>query len=207
MSALALRTPRLVLIQATTEVLQAELSSPEALGIALGVDVPASWPPELYDADAVRWTLGWLAEHGDEAGWSLYYVATIGAAGGNPRSELVGIAGYKGAPDAAGVVEIGYGIIPEQRRRGFASEAVYALLARAFADPRVATVIAHTLPGLDASIGVLRGTGFTLDGPGNDPHEPTAIRFVLPRDRYTAPAAAGHAAVLPAATLARPAAT
>lgn len=207
MTAHALRTPRLVLIQATVEVLEAELSSAEALGSALGVDVPASWPPELYDADAVRWMLGWLAEHGDEAGWSLYYVATIAVAGTDLRPALVGVAGYKGGPDAAGVVEIGYGIIPEQRRRGFASEAVYALLARAFADPRVGTVIAHTLPGLDASIGVLRSTGFTFDGPGNDPHEPTAIRFVLPRERYTAPAVAGLEAALPAATLARPAAT
>lgn len=207
MIAHALRTPRLVLIEATAEVLEAELSSAEALGSALGVDVPPSWPPELYDADAARWMLGWLAEHGDEAGWSLYYVATIGAAGGDVRPGLVGVAGYKGGPDAAGVVEIGYGIVPEQRRRGFASEAVSALLARAFADPRVATVIAHTLPGLDASIGVLRSTGFTFDGAGNDPHEPTAIRFVLSRDRYTAPATAGPGTAPPAATLARPAAT
>ena len=183
MMALPLRTPRLVLIPATTEVLEAELSSPAALGIALDTHVPASWPPELYDADAVRWTLRWLAEHGDDAGWSLYYVATLGA-GGDARTALVGIAGYKGAPDANGVVEIGYGIVPEQRRRRFASEAVRALLTRAFADPRVTAVIAHTLPGLDASIGVLRGTGFSFDGSGSDPHEPTAIRFVLPRDRY-----------------------
>jgi RimJ/RimL family protein N-acetyltransferase len=96
----------------------------------------------------------------------------------------VGVAGYKGAPDVAGVVEIGYGVVPEQRRRGFASEAVRALVSRAFADPRVTAVTAQTLPGLDASIGVLRGTGFAYDGPGNDPHEPTAIRFALTRDGY-----------------------
>jgi ribosomal-protein-alanine N-acetyltransferase len=180
---LPLRTPRLVLIPASPEVLEAELSSPAAVGIALDADVPASWPPELYDADAVRWTLRWLTEHGDDAGWSLYYVATL-AAGDDARTALVGIAGYKGAPDANGVVEIGYGIVPEQRRRRFASEAVRALLTRAFGDPRVTAVIAHTLPGLDASIGVLRGTGFSFDGSGSDPHEPTAIRFVLPRDRY-----------------------
>jgi hypothetical protein len=45
-------------------------------------------------------------------------------------------------------------------------------------------VIAHILPELVASIGVLRSTGFSFDGPGNDPHEPAAIRYVLPRERY-----------------------
>src|SRR3954463_2865588 len=96
MTALPLRTPRLVLIPATTEVLEAELSSPAALGMALGTEVPASWPPELYDADAVRWTLRWLAEHGDDAGWALYYVASV-AAGDATRHALLGLRRRTGA--------------------------------------------------------------------------------------------------------------
>ena len=196
---LALRTPRLVLFPATTEVLQAELASAEALGRTLGVDVPTSWPPELYDADAVRWAIRWLADHGDEADWCLYYVAAMPTETTSDRPALVGVAGYKGSPDVAGVVEIGYGVVPEQRRRGFASEAVRALVARAFADPRVTAVTAQTLAGLDASIGVLRGTGFAYDGRGNDPHEPTAIRFTLSRE--------GYAESPPAVAVLKPAAT
>ena len=193
-----LRTPRLLLIGGTAEALTAELDSARALGELLAADVPKSWPPELYDAGAIRWMLSWLEAHPDEATWSLYYVAE------RPRSHqgrplLVGIAGYKGAPDASGVVEIGYGIVPEQRRRGFASEAVRGLLGRAFDDSRVHAVIAHTLPELAPSIGVLRRTGFVFDGPGNDPQEPTAIRFVLTRARYEAlTGATSTAAVDPA---------
>lgn len=178
-----IRTERLILFQATPETLGAELVSREALGAALGADVPASWPPELYDADAVRWTINWLAQHPENADWSLFYIAESLAERGS-RPAIVGVAGYKGAPDERGVVEIGYGIVPESRRRGFASEAVEGLLARAFADERVNTVVAHTLPELVASIGVLRSTGFSFEGPGNDPHEPAAIRYVLPRERY-----------------------
>ena len=178
-----LRTARLVLLGATVDTLGAELVSRQALGDALGVDVPESWPPELYDADAIRWTLNWLAEHPENGNWSLYYIAEAPGQGSS-RPRLVGVAGYKGPPDESGVVEIGYGIVPERRRRGFASEAVEALLARAFGDGRVKTVIAHTLPELVASIGVLRATGFSFDGAGSDPHEPTAIRYVLPRERY-----------------------
>lgn len=178
----AIRTERLLLLQGSAETLRAELVSREALGAVLGVDVPDSWPPELYDADAIRWTINWLAEHPENADWSLYCIAEVSAKPSRPH--LVGIAGYKGAPDEQGVVEIGYGIVPEQRRRGLASEAVRALLARAFGDARVGMVIAHTLPELVASIGVLRATGFSFDGPGNDPHEPAAICYVLPRERY-----------------------
>jgi RimJ/RimL family protein N-acetyltransferase len=179
----AIRTPRLMLIAATAESLSAELASPQALGEFLGCDVPASWPPELYDADAVRWTLNWLAEHPEQAGWCLYYIVESPLAPSD-RPQLVGVCGYKGGPDAAGEVEIGYGIVPEQRRRGFASEAVRGMLARAFADPRVTKVIAHTLSELAASIGVLQATGFLFDGPGSDPQEPAAIRFVLSREIY-----------------------
>ena len=179
----AIRTARLLLLQASADTLGAELVSRDALGTAIGVAVPDSWPPELYDADAVRWTINWLAEHPENADWSIYYIAEAPAdAASRPR--LVGVVGYKGAPDEQGVVEIGYGVVPEHRRRGFASEAVEGLLARAFADARVRMVIAHTLPELVASIGVLRSTGFSFDGPGNDPHEPAAIRYVLPRERY-----------------------
>ena len=203
----AIRTPRLILIPATAESLSAELISPRALGELLGCDVPASWPPELYDADAVRWTLTWLAEHPDQLEWSLYYVAEVPPAP-NDHARLVGVCGYKGGPDPAGEVEIGYGIVPERRRRGFASEAVRGMLARAFADPRVTSVIAHTLSELAASIGVLQTTGFLFDGPGNDPQEPAAIRFVLSRAHYeestVAPRTAG---ALPALRPTRPSVT
>ena len=193
-----LRTPRLLLIGGTAESLNAELISRDALGAILDAEVPDSWPPELYDADAVRWTLSWLETHPDQSLWSLYYVAESPAASGG-RPKLVGIAGYKGSPDESGIVEIGYGIVPERRRHGFASEAVRALLARAFSEPRVTAVIAHTLPELTPSIGVLQTTGFAFEGPGNDPHEPTAIRFALPRSRYeevTASASRGGADLL-----------
>ena len=140
-----LRTARLVLVPATAGLLEAELTSRLALGLALGAEVPESWPPELYDADAVRWTIDWLASHPGDGAWSLYYVLESRSASGN-RSRLVGIAGYKGAPDGNGAVEIGYGVVVESRRRGYATEAVRELLAHAFADERVRTVIAQRCP-------------------------------------------------------------
>jgi ribosomal-protein-alanine N-acetyltransferase len=199
-----LRTARLLLIPATPESLRAELVAPAALGEVLGVDVPASWPPELYDAEAVRWTLAFLLASPEQQPWSLFYLAASPARA-DARPELVGVVGYKGAPDEKGNVELGYGVLPEYRRRGFASEAVRGLLANAFADERVQSVIAHTLPELSASIGVLRATGFTLEGAGDDPHEPTAIRFRLTRREYDS--LAGPALAAPPTPAARAART
>jgi RimJ/RimL family protein N-acetyltransferase len=171
-----LRTSRLFLLPGTIAALRAELESPEALGDALGVDVPKSWPPELYDSGAVRWTIAWLEAHPGEPEWSIYYVALAPKKAGS-RPRLVGVAGYKGGPDDAGIVEIGYGIVPEDRRRGFASEAVRGMLARAFADPRITAVIAHTLSEFTPSIGVLRARAASATGPAMTRTSPQ--RFVM----------------------------
>jgi [ribosomal protein S5]-alanine N-acetyltransferase len=173
-----IRTPRLRLVGATPAHLRAELDSRAALSNALGAAIPTSWPPELYDADAMRWMLGWLEAHPDDAVWGFYYFVEADA------NEAIGAGGYKGAPNDTGVVEIGYSIVPERRRKGFAREAVDGLLAHAFADTRVARVIAHTLVELEPSIAVLRSAGFSFVGPGHDPQEPSAIQYEMTRASY-----------------------
>ena len=91
---------------------------------------------------------------------------------------MIGSAGYKGPPTQDGTVEIGYDIVSDHRRRGYASESVRALVSRAFEQPRVRRVIAETLPELIGSIGVLRKCGFEPVGEGS---EPGVIRFELTR--------------------------
>lgn len=176
-----IRTERLTLIPATPAILRAELQSPRALAQALGLEVPVSWPPELYDADAVTWTLTMLEQQRFTSDWGCYY---IGEALSAAPTRLVGVGGFKGGPDASGVVEIGYGIVPEARRRGYATEAVKAWLDWAFNDPLVFQVIAHTLRHLTPSIGVLEATGFRYARDGGDANEPDAIEYDLPRATY-----------------------
>jgi [ribosomal protein S5]-alanine N-acetyltransferase len=178
-------TDRLTLAPATVELTRAALDGPEALGAALGASVPPTWPPEYMDAPAFEFTLRRLFEDPANAGWWLYFVLLRG--GSTPL--LIGSSGYKGPPSEDGTVEIGYGIVSDQRRRGFASETVQGLLARAFALPAVHRVIAETLPELTPSIGVLRKSGFRFIGEGS---EPRVIRFELPRAAWS-PASHGSA--------------
>lgn len=74
---------------------------------------------------------------------------------------LIGGAGFLGPPDDQGAVEIGYGIAPEWRNRGLATEAVVGLLAFAWSQPSVERVFATTdLPNL-ASARVLEKAGMS----------------------------------------------
>jgi RimJ/RimL family protein N-acetyltransferase len=178
-----IRTPRLTLIPATIDALRAELDAPHALARTLAVDVPPTWPPELYDEDAIRWTLHALETRFLTPDWGAYYIAERPGTASD-RLRLTGAGGFKGAPDAGGSVEIGYSILPERRRLGFAREAVDGWLGWAFTHETVTRVIAHTLRELTPSIRVLESAGFTFVGPGVDESEPDAIQYELRRPSY-----------------------
>jgi RimJ/RimL family protein N-acetyltransferase len=87
------------------------------------------------------------------------------------ENEIVGLCGYKHPPSVDGTVEIGYGIAASRRRRGHASNAVAAILARSRADARVAYVTAETAIDNIASQRVLEKNGFRSIGARVDPRD------------------------------------
>jgi [ribosomal protein S5]-alanine N-acetyltransferase len=90
---------------------------------------------------------------------------------------VVGGIGFAGPPGAAGEVELGYGIVPSRQGRGYATEAVAAMAAVAWADPVVEAVVATTATGNAASRRVLEKAGFRLVAADEE------LRFRLPRPR------------------------
>lgn len=76
----------------------------------------------------------------------------------------VGRAGFHAAPDGAGMVEVGYAIDPDLRRRGYGRAALEELLARADADPGVRVVRACISPTNVASLALATAYGFTAVG-------------------------------------------
>ena len=75
------------------------------------------------ELDVVRMFLSIVEEQGDPAPFGPYIVRRIddGAA--------IGGIGFFGAPDSAGLVEFGFGLVPGVRGSGFATEAVIGALA------------------------------------------------------------------------------
>ncbi len=166
-------TLRLTLHAAAPEHVRAELENPAQLGVLLDAEVSAAWPPGEYDRDALEFFRARLEAEGAAAvGWYSWYAVKKADSDG-PRA-LVAAAGFLGPPDAAGVVEIGYSVLPEWQRRGYASEIVEALVLRALSQPAVRRVIAHTAAANVASAAVLLRCGFTQVGTGA---EAGTIRF------------------------------
>jgi len=156
-------TERLELIPLTVDLCEAEARGPDVMGRALRVRVPASWPPPVFEPEDLERLRRRLEGEAVGQSWTLYYLVLRAVASAAPR-ELLGIAGYVAPPSADGVVEIGYAIAAEHQRRGYATEAVRALVHRAFADPKVSGVTATTYATLEPSIGVLRKAGFAFVG-------------------------------------------
>jgi RimJ/RimL family protein N-acetyltransferase len=94
---------------------------------------------------------------------------------------VIGSASFKGPPDADGVVEVAYAVVPSQQGRGYATEATMELVAYAFGDDRVRVVRAHTLPRNVASGRVLSKCGFTRIGQVVDPEDGPVWRWEIRR--------------------------
>jgi RimJ/RimL family protein N-acetyltransferase len=168
-----LQTPRLGLVPATADLVQAELDGHDAFASLLGAAVPQSWPPGDYDESAQRYALRRLQGGGDASvGWFGWYAIRPGD---DVLSDMVvAIAGFYGPPSAEGVIEIGYSVCPEWRGHGYATEAVRALTEHAFAQAGVKRILAHAYLANPASVRVLERCGYTRLGPGT---APGVIRF------------------------------
>lgn len=168
-----IRSKRLNLIASTRELIGKDIDGHDKLAEALGCAVPEDWPPALYGRTAMRFALMQLDDPAEQ-GWSFWYLISQDEPG-----ELVGICGFKGRPDSAGSVEIGYSLLEQFQRQGYATEAVMALVGWAFSRHNVKEVSAETFPYLRQSIRVLEKNGFQLSGAGS---EAGVVRYVVRRD-------------------------
>jgi RimJ/RimL family protein N-acetyltransferase len=106
--------------------------------------------------------------------WVMPKLVVIPAA-----AQIIGSIGFKSAPKN-GVVEIGYGIAPLARGRGYATQAVRQITAAAFATGKIDVVRAETVLDNYASQRVLQKTGFVHYGAGRDDDGPVMLWMKTP---------------------------
>lgn len=92
----------------------------------------------------------------------------------------VGQSGFHGAPDAAGMVEVGYGVDPAYRRRGYARAALELAIERARSEPAVHTLRATISPENEASLGLIAQYPFVRNGEQWDEEDGLELIFELP---------------------------
>lgn len=148
-----IETPRLRLHPLPVDAARALVDDPEAAPAFLPAPPAPGWP----SADLLEVLPGYAEAAGADpslVGWGAWLLVL------RDDPTVIGDAGFHAPPDEAGEVELGYGLAPAYRGRGFATEAVEALCAHAFADPRTAAVVATTVPGNLPSARVLERCGF-----------------------------------------------
>ncbi|MBT8506907.1 hypothetical protein AZH53_00490 [Methanomicrobiaceae archaeon CYW5] len=158
---LSITTDRLELIPATHAMLAADLNGHDALRRLLHADVPTKWPPTLLD-ETVRKAFCQMAEEPSDPHFAFWYWILRGADTG--ERTLIGSGGITAIRGEPGTVGIGYSVLDAFQGRGYATEAVGALLPVIFELPGVVRIQATTSPDLPSSIRVLEKTGFIYAG-------------------------------------------
>ncbi|SFT44775.1 Protein N-acetyltransferase, RimJ/RimL family [Geodermatophilus amargosae] len=124
---------------------------------AANAAAPVPLPPAFADpgwAPVWRMRAQQVADDPGVAAWVTGVVQDVDS------GQVVGRAGFHGPPDARGMVEIGYAVLPEHRRRGYARAALAVLLDRARREPDVRVVRLSIAPDNAASQAVARPFGF-----------------------------------------------
>jgi ribosomal-protein-alanine N-acetyltransferase len=107
----------------------------------------------------------------DDAVWVTRFAVVPGTVG------TIGLAAFHGRPDARGMVEVGYGIDPRHRRKGYARAALETLLAVAREHPEVHVVRATISPDNLASLSLIKQYDFVEVGEQWDDEDGLEIIF------------------------------
>jgi RimJ/RimL family protein N-acetyltransferase len=142
----------------------------------LGAAIPEEWPDE-----GDRWLLGvrqkQMSADPSAAPWLVRAIVL------RERKEMIGHIGFHGPPDAGGFVEVGYTVLPEHRRRGYAREAVQALFEWAQEAHDVHRFRASVGPWNEPSLALIAQLGFVQTGTQWDERDGEELVFELDRKK------------------------
>lgn len=149
-----LETRRLTLIPFSLELKRAALKERAHLPELLGASVPDEWPgPDM--TQALPFFIEMMQREPADSIWDGVIIHKA-------EQVAIGCMGFHGKPNEAGMVEIGYNIIPTYRGHGYATEMARQLIRWAFQTPDIKMITAQCLKENAASIRVLEKIGMHL---------------------------------------------
>jgi ribosomal-protein-alanine N-acetyltransferase len=119
----------------------------------IGATLPDAWPlPDLLGVLPMQ-----AAAMPDQERFGIWLIVE------RETNTVVGDIGFHGQPDG-GRLEIGFSVIPDRRRRGYAAEAARSIVGWATGQPGIREVVARSHPGNEASARTLTAAGFARVG-------------------------------------------
>lgn len=146
-----LETQRLKLVPFSLELKKATLTDRAKLTELLGVKIPDTWPGN----DLLEVLPFFMKQTEQDPAKRVWDGIIIHKA----DQIAIGGFGFHGAPDEAGMVEIGYNIIPEYEGQGYATEMAHAVIEWVLQKPEITRVTAECLQTNIGSIRVLEKVG------------------------------------------------
>ena len=110
--------------------------------------------------------------------------AEIGLVLAIANGEIIGSAGFHDFPDKNGMIEIGFGIVPERQRQGFGIELLHGMW-RAIFERFDVKILRYTVsPENVASMHIINKLGFNLVGEQMDEDDGLELIYELPIEEY-----------------------
>ena len=167
-----IETERLQLIWLTADAMDALLAGQRD---ELPYAVPPDWPDE-HDARFLRLRVRQLRLDQRRVEWGVAAIVLH-------EGEMIGHIGFHGPPGVNArreqdAVEVGYTVFPDHRRRGYATEAVRALLDYA-REHGIHRFVASVGPGNEPSLRLVRALGFVEVGRHWDEEDGDELELVL----------------------------
>ncbi len=142
-----------------------------------GASLPDPFPGDISELEFLRGRLRAMVEDPRREAWVAPRLMVL-----RDERRTVGHLGFHGPPGEDGCVEVGYGVLPADRGRGYAAEACQALFAWAVRSHGVTRFRAAVSPANAASLAVVRRLGFRQTGVQQDPLDGDELVFEMELD-------------------------
>ncbi|WP_243057676.1 GNAT family N-acetyltransferase [Nocardioides sp. SR21] len=161
------------IVRLSTEALTALAAGDLAAATALSPVPLSPW----HVSEDCSWVWQYRAKQAVETPGDLPWIT--GILWDESAGVAVGQSGFHGAPDADGMVEVGYAVDPAYRRRGYARAALELAIERARLEPSVRTLRATISPENEASLALLAQYPFVRNGEQWDEEDGLELIFEL----------------------------